>query len=70
MEMLAEQQSCNTGFDAEAMRKRLHDSFTCDMRHLRKRERRRAAGGISMNTGIVAIIFLVILIVWRVLLRM
>lgn len=70
LERQTELQSSNTGFDADAMRKRLHESFTCDMRHLRKRERRRATGGVSMNIGIIAIIFLVILIVWRVLLRM
>ncbi len=44
-------------FDREAMQRRLHESFTADMRHLRKRERRHASG-MSMNIGIVAIIIL------------
>lgn len=70
LEEPADRQSGDTGFDADAVRKRLHESFTGDMRHLRKRERRRAAGGVSTNIGIIAIIFLVILIVWRVILRL
>ncbi len=70
LEAQADRQSGNTGFDTEAVRKRLHESFTGDMRHLRKRERRRTAGGVSTNAGIIAIIFLVILIVWRVILRL
>lgn len=47
----------DTNFDREAMQRRLHESFTADMRHLRKRERRHA-NGMSMNIGIVVIIIL------------
>lgn len=55
--------------DAEAVRKRMHDSFTANMHHLRKYENSRSPiGCLSMNIGIIVIILLVLLVVWRVLL--
>lgn len=63
-----ESSSANTQ-SAEEMRRRLHEAFTGDMRHLKRRERRSAAGGGQvMNIGLIAIILLIILIVWRLLL--
>ena len=63
-----ESSSANTQ-SAEEMRRRLHEAFTGDMRHLKRRERRSAAGGSQvMNIGLIAIILLIILIVWRLLL--
>lgn len=58
--------------NAEETRKRLHDSFTADMRHLKRRKAQQYSPGgcLTANTCIIAVILLVLLIVWRVLLRM
>ena len=49
---------------------RLHNSFTADMKHIRRRERRGRGGCLALNFGLIVIILLVMLIVWRVILRM
>ncbi len=51
-------------------KERLHKSFTADMKHIHWRERRGRGGCLTLNIGLFAIILLVLLIVWRVLLRM
>lgn len=69
IEERARQELGMTDAEADSMRRRMHDSFTANMHHLRKYENNRTSiGCFTLNIGLVVIILLVLLIVWRVLL--
>ncbi len=72
MEKRAKAAQDTTALDAEETRKRFHDSFTADMRHLKRRKAQQYSPGgcLTANTCIIAVILLVLLAVWRILLMM